>query len=154
MITDSNLQKPWLNNNAYKAINLQERDDFRTNNGKRLTLSPNLLHPIYFELGKNVVSMIGGQLDLIHAYTFRNLTAKTDDAVMEVTYRYPQPYIILGRETSPALQLDASASRRHLEFRPMLSQLDIIDLKSTNGTIAHTMVNPQTHTIMDPIAFA
>jgi len=131
--------RPWTKDPQYTTVALQERDDYRTDGHGRAKIFPKAEKPVYIELGRNILKLIVNP----EISTVENLTAQDNEAKVQVI-----PMIndgsgfIIGRETTPDLRLDVTASRRHLELVPRLASLTFTDLQSENGTIIHTPLEP------------
>lgn len=102
--------------------------------------------PIYFELGRNVVSLTRQEDPVLRAverpaqsYYFTNLTNPGGSLSIPSSLDTRQAKdLIIGREATPELRLDDTASRRHFSIVTMVTGIKLKDLHALNGTIVHT----------------
>ncbi len=125
---------------GYQSVDLSS-DDIAVGPGRSAQTHVEIRQPAYIKAGGNVLrlSLIGRQAHPEHGdyediFEVENLSSPDNDARMTITEQ-----TVVGRQTTPELQLDDTASRSHLKITPMASAVLISDLDSTNSTVVQAV---------------
>lgn len=125
------------NGEGYKSVDLSSGSQMVEPNRRCIQFYPHAEKPAFIKAGKNILrlTLLGTQPNPRFGYEeevfeLENLSAINDEAKIRISER-----TVVGRLTTPELQLDESASREHLEIGPMRDSVAITDLNSTNSTI-------------------
>lgn len=144
------LHRPLYVPEGYEAIDLKDTTNPYVTEAHKTRINANF-EPIYIVLGRNLIQLTRQADDsraLVswrpsQSYTFINTE---NDGRLYVPSDKDSTYdniTIIGRHATPELQLDGTASRRHLRFESMANIITLQDLDSKNGTVVSTRDMPE-----------
>lgn len=123
----------FLDSPAFKAIDLCEDVPDMSDEGT-IAIKNKLLLPVYVRLGANILNFTGLGKDA----EFGVAVSKCDEEGQAVSETlFTNGIHTIGRTTSPMLELDSTASRRHLSLLVGLGSFSLQDLNSLNGSILY-----------------
>lgn len=139
--------RPWEGDPNYQTANLKDPSDYSTNGEGQIAFpmaDKRIGDPIYVELGSNVL-----RIGVASAVTeIESLTAEAPKVTMPM--RYDGDDFEIGRSVTPSLDLDLTASPRHLALMAALNQFSIQDLSTVHPTIVHFSIEPWGFTRIEP----